>query len=586
MARGVPLQLLLLCFGSAAFVSCETPPPATDAPQRRPALSPVLQRMQQTYDDLSSGRFVSLADFETPGQELLFRCVGADGVEGQRPQPTLSILRSRNETGAGGLKARFADVADSLRFDGHRSPDLALLRDWQPYALLLMSIYGPPEGTRIEFGVESGTRLPQRWTRTLNVAPGWNLYRLDVATIGDQIALHDVRSLVWRVPELTAPVELYFDDLILADNSQTVLGAQAGPDEVYVNTRGRRIQVGVRERFELEFADGLIVAWRGGTPDNLADVGGLGPWPVPLAENWTTVDPVAHDDPAAYAAWGAAAATTQRIVEATPFRVLIEGRWAFSPPGGRDETSPGHAWRYTIYPQGQVYVRVRSTAPPGGWGAARVGYAVALDGRRGFAALPAADAGGFALLARPGGSRADLLWSWSSPTGLPRRRVQTSADDARLAVVVGDLAAEQTVETAHLLRFWPTDIDGVPEAAGFANDYAQPAALEVSTGSLITDAPGDLNRDGYNESEGCYELVPGGRALRFQLEPARLLRFDPVFRVHDTAGQRCWVYARGRMIQTVGRDAEDNLLVWLGSVVSGRTAVEVHVAREEGQLGE
>jgi len=59
------------------------------------------------------------------------------------------------------------------------------------------------------------------------------------------------------------------------------------------------------------------------------------------------------------------------------------------------------------------------------------------------------------------------------------------------------------------------------------------------------------------------------------------LRFDPVFRVHETAGQRCWVYARGRMIQTVGRDAEDNLLVWLGSVVSGRTAVEVHQTREE-----
>jgi hypothetical protein len=565
------------------LVSCETPPPAADAPPRRAGLSPVLQRMQQTYDDLAAGRFVSLADFETPGQELLFRTIGPDGAAGQRPQPTLSILRSRNETGAGGLKARFADAGDSLRFDGQRSPDLALVRDWQPYSLLLMSIFGPPEGTRVEFSVESGTRLPQRWTRTLNVAPGWNLYRLDVATIGDQIALHDVRSLVWRVPAPAAPIELYFDDLILADNGQAVLGAQAGPGELYINTRGRRIQVGVRERFELEFADGLIVAWRSGSPDNLTDYSGLGPWPVPLAENWTTAAPVAYDDPALYATWGAAAATTQRIVEATPFRAAIEGRWAFGPPGDLDETAPGHAWRYTVYPQGQVYVRVRSTAPPGGWGAARVGYAIALDGRRDFAALPPADAqtDGFALLARPGGTRADLLWSWSAPTELRRRRVQTSADDARLAIVVGDLAAAQAVETAHLLRLWPPDIDGVPEAAGFSNDYAQPAALEVSTGSLITDAPGDLNRDGYNESEGCFELSPGGRALRFQLEPARLLRFDPVFRVHETAGQRCWVYARGRMIQTVGRDAEDNLLVWLGSVVSGRTAVEVHQTREE-----
>ena len=89
-------------------------------------LSPVLQRMRDTYEDLASGRFVSLADFESPGQEMLFRCVGQDGTAGQLPQPTLSILRSRNETGGGRLKVRLANTADRLLLDGQRTTERAL----------------------------------------------------------------------------------------------------------------------------------------------------------------------------------------------------------------------------------------------------------------------------------------------------------------------------------------------------------------------------------------------------------------------------------------------------------------------------
>jgi hypothetical protein len=552
--------------------------------------------MRDTYEDLASGRFVSLADFESLGQETLFRCVGADGSERGLAQPSLSILRCRNETGAAGLKARLTGPADALRFDGQRARELALIRDWHSYALLLMSIYGPPGGAVLEFSIESGQQAPLRWSRTIQVLPGWNLFRIDLATVGQWLDLTDVRALVWRASQATAALELYLDDLILADNTQYVLGQQAGPGELYAFTRGRRICVGARERFELAFMDGLLVGWRSGSDENLVDPDGLGPWPVPLPEGWFDQPgaSLAYDDPQLFSGWGAAVAASQGLVEATPFRIVLAGRWRFTDqtrpppeqPTGEDK-GPGHVWQYVIYPSGAVYVNVRSTAPAAGWGGPRVGYAIGLDGRRGFRRVEPLPAGlrgdftRFVLMAREGAGQADLLWSWPQKRRLDRQRELTSADERRLAVIAGDLPATPATESAQLLRVWPTDIDGLPEAGSLAADYANPAAVRLTSGRLITDAAGDLDADGYNESEGCYELAPDGNVLRFELDPGPHLRFDPVFRVHQTAGRRCWTYARGRLVSTVGRDADENLLLCLGRVASSPMAVEVHSLAED-----
>lgn len=584
------MALVLLLAG------CEALQPKSKTPAPESRLSPVLQRMQKTYDDLASGRFVSIADFETPGQETMFRCVGADGKEGDRVQPTLSILRSRNETGAGGLKARLGSSADRLLFDGKRSTQMALVRDWRPYSLLLMSIYGPPAGVVLEFSIESGEQAPLRWSRTIHVLPGWNLFRLDLAAVGDRADLADVRALGWRAPQVAAPVDLYLDDVILADNTRYLLGESAGSGELCVFTRGRRICVGARDCFELSFADGQIVAWRSGKDENLVDIDGLGPWPVPLAADWVDGPSaaLAYDDPQLFAAWGGAAATAQSIVEATPFRVIIQSRWRFGDASGVSSAAKngedggcGHAWRYVIYPSGQMFVHLRSDAPAAGWGTPRVGYAIGLDGRRGFrrVASPAGAQGDsvqYVLMARPGAQRADLLWTWPRGSSLYQQRELGSTDERRLAVIVGDIEAASTVETAFLFRFWPTDIDAAPEAAGFANDYRAPAVVKLRTGRLWTEAGGDSERDGYNESEGCYELAPDDRVVRFDFDPGTYMRFDPVFRVHGTAGRRCWVYARGRLISDIGRDAADNLLFRLGRVASAPMAVEVHTAPEGG----
>ncbi|GEM_PF-454134 len=585
---GRRICLLCILLAAGAIAACDSFQSRVEKTDAGPHLRPVLARMKDVYSDLASGRFISLADFESPGQETLFRCIGPDGSEGQRPQPTLSILRSRKETGAGGLKVRLTAPDDELVLDGKRSKQYVLVRDWREYSLLLVSIYGPPTGLKLEMAITSGRSVPLRWHRTIQVHPGWNLCRFDLESVGDWIDLSDVQALSWRAPDLTGPVDLYLDDLIIADNAQYQLGRQAGPGELYVLTRGRRIVVGARQRFELAFADGQIVSWRGEGAENLADISGLGPWPVPLAEDWadSQTSPVAYDDPQLFSGWGNAVATSQRVVEATPFRVVLMVNWRFADPPqplpaeGDLGPGPGHSWQYVIYPWGAVYVKVSSRAPGSGWAHPRLGYAIGLDGRRDFQHPEGTGRDDFILMARPGGQRADLLWTWASPTRFNRQRVLTSADQRRLAALAGDLEAAQTVDLAHLLRIWPADIDSTLEAVALAADYRNPAKLKLTAGRLIMDARGDLDHDGYNESEGCYELACEGGVVRFELDPGPHLRFDPVFRVQATADRQCWVYARGRLLKEVGRDADDNLLFHLARLAGTPVAVEVHVSGE------
>ena len=559
----------------------------------RRVLSPIHKRMQATYSDLASGVFRSLADFESPEQVSAFSVVGPDGATGERRQPVLSILRARNETGAGSLKVRLAAPDDRLVFTCPGDDSQPGARDWRPYPLLLQSVYGPPEGLTLELTVRSGDSLPLVWSRTLQVRPGWNLLRLDVQTIGDAIDLADVRSLSWRATELAEPTDFYLDDVILADNTKSLVAAGDTPDSLYALTRGQRIVVGVRDHFELAFADGVIVSWTGPGGVNLADTGGLGPWPVPLAVDWAVSPeaPVAYDDPRLFEAWGPAVATSQRIIEASPLRVVVEGRWRFvggttpaDGPAGDVNALPGHTWIYAVYARGELHVSTASQAPDTGWGAPRVGYAVALGGRHEFKCMtppPTAaheQAQQFILAARAGRNQADLLWAWPQCDTIRQHRVLASVDERRLAIVAGDVEATPIVELAHVFRLWPADMDGVLEASVFTLDWQNPAVPTPTPGRVCADVAGDLSHDGYNESAGCYELELDDHVLRFDFDPRPYLRFDPVFRVHGTAGKRCWVYARGRLVHDVARDANDNLLFQLAHVVSMPTRIEVHAA--------
>ncbi|MBN2447148.1 MAG: hypothetical protein JXO22_10495 [Phycisphaerae bacterium] len=580
-------------------------------------LPPFLLRMRDTYPELASGRFLCLAHFESPDQADLFRVTNADGVTDDRPQPVVGVRHSRSETGGGGLHVLLENAGDELRFDGERSRTLALMRDWRDYALLLFSIHGPPAGARLRFSVRSGTDLELEYTRTIDVAPGWNLYRIDLDEIGDEVDLADVRCLTWRADTTETPLECFLDDVIIADNTRYVLGEGGGNGELYAFERGCGLHVGAHERFELVFTDGLVSGWYADTRQensqvppsptsielprppraappvsqrpNLTVRSGLGPHPVPLTPDWyeQRESPVRYDDPELYALWGSSVIAQQWLREATPTRIVIQAQWRFasdltSRAGEQtpDDAFPAHNWQYVIYPTGEVYTTVASVAGEVGWPMPLVGYAVALPGRRGFRRVDLGrdgDVGGLGVLMTRRGDGADLLWTPHEPAMATHVAELVAPDRRRLALVLGELAACPVVESTHLLRFYPWDMNGQPEAKTFARDYTTPATLRTTVGTVRRDVAGDLNADGYNEAEGCHELALDAGVLRFTFDPGQLLRHAPRFRVHGVATDApYWVYVDGQRLREVGRDRSGAGFFTIPHALSQPVDIEVH----------
>lgn len=590
--------------------------PACDTftkPKPKPGgLPPYLVRMQDTYPELSSGRFLCLAHFEAAGQAELFRVTGLDGDTGDRPQPTLSILRSRPETGGGGLYATIASPADELRFDGVRSDTLALIRDWRGYPLLLFSVYGPPNSVRLRFSVSSGDETTLTWSRIIRLQPGWNQVTIDTAEIGDEVDLSDVRCLTWQLlDEPIAPLDLFLDDVILADNTEYEFGEDAGPGELYVFRQGRRTHAGAHDRFELAFADGQIVAWYAGSPPsestvaaqptsielvqpdddedaplprpNLAARRGIGPHPVPLADNWADpgTPPPAWDAPDLFADWGQAVIAEQWLREASPTRIVIQGQWQFAaggglPTGQAARQHPAHLWQYVIYPNGEIYVVVATSLPGDrAWPTPQMGCVIALDGRQGFDPLVTNRPPGV-LFARPGYA-ADLVWIPHDPALLATARRLASGDQRTIAVLGGARPTAALLETAHLIRIWPHDINAAADAETFAADYRQPASVHCDVGELITDASGDLDHDGYNEGHGCWELRPAEDKLRWHYAPDKIIRHAPRFRIHDSQDRDCWVYVDGRVLGNLPRDRDGRVLFTLPTVIDRPVELEAHL---------
>lgn len=550
-------------------------------------LSPVLLRLKNAYPDLSSGRFVVLADFESAEQAELLRCVDSSGAELGDNQPTIDITVTRNETGAGSVRCVFPTGSETLLLDGQRSEQLTLIRDWRNYPLLLISARTSADAV-LEATICDGRGAEHGWRTRLRVGPRWSLHRIDLAEVADVVDPGDIRAVSFRPVASANPLILNLDDLILADNSREIQATDE-PDGLYVRAAGRRIHIGAKDRFDLAFADGVISAWASGSPENLTVRSGLGPWPVALAEDWFAHRETlpAYDDATMFAHWGETIAATQRIVEAGSFRVQIAGEWRFIPTGGENPgEDPSFRWLYTIHGDGRVYVSLR--CDPGGadWRKPLVGQAIALRGDRGFArvqiaASPQKSTPAFALLSRPGADRGDLLWVNSTPDHAAPSLFLSASDQSRDVMLTGQQRANGVVEFASLLLVWPPDLEAATDAEAPTLGYQRPLRLSIKTGQLVTDTPGDLNRDGFNESEGVYELAAADGVLRFHLLLPTATTERPRFRVNNTAGMKAWVYVGGRIIRETGRDAHDNLLFRIPPLGGVPVEIEVNARPEQ-----
>ena len=100
---------------------------------------------------------------------------------------------------------------------------------------------------------------------------------------------------------------------------------------------------------------------------------------------------------------------------------------------------------------------------------------------------------------------------------------------APLRFVVDDALAEKSF--ALQMRVFPRNIDSFDAGLPYVEDYQQPARLSVEAGTSVPNDPGDLNGDGYNESQGCFVVQADGGRLKATLDATKRPCFQPALKV-------------------------------------------------------
>ncbi len=572
----------------------------TGSPYNR-VLEPVADRLLKAYPDLSTGRFLIVADFETIEQGAIFRILPptAAGYVGINPE------RAKPETGAGSLKVHLTGREQELVAEDIGQGSWTLPKDWSRFHLFLFSVYSPRPVAGAVFAARSGVEKTRDYVqRGIVLREGWNVVRIDVGDLAERIDTSDVRQLRFGWPHLDGPIDLYFDDMVLVDNAKDVLGTPSGqPGDLYVRSEGRRFRVGVNERFELVFARGRIVQWFDLATDrnrihNLTGGGPLGPTPVWLANDGDKATRV--DEAAGWDRFGPAAESFQRLVEVSPVRTIVWGEWRFGTGAASApaEGGPFHRWVYTVYATGKVcvefagHVQAPAEAEPaaGTRPAGSVGYLVACADGMGFerllrtpgqsdAAGPNAGDLSYVLYHRNEPDRADLLFCFFRAATAPKARPTRHDEEPRLGTLFHGGPAQLVTVWAAMFTVWPHDIDGPEQADPMAIDYANPMPIAVDAGRLVKTDPGDFDNDGFNEARGHYTLEPDGNAAKVRIDGTRPMRFGPAFKIVDVVDCDVWAYVDGFEVRPVARDADGNAVFQIPRVLDKETLIEVTVQR-------
>ena len=99
-----------------------------------------------------------------------------------------------------------------------------------------------------------------------------------------------------------------------------------------------------------------------------------------------------------------------------------------------------------------------------------------------------------------------------------------------------DRAAPKGRDSIPLMMRFADDMNGEKLAAPYAEDYRSPDRLAFVQGEVDRTDAGDLDKDGFNEMEGCYVLQSGPTGTGFTLHGSELARMQPVFKIKGWAG--------------------------------------------------
>ena len=110
------------------------------------------------------------------------------------------------------------------------------------------------------------------------------------------------------------------------------------------------------------------------------------------------------------------------------------------------------------------------------------------------------------------------------------------------------------------------------EAIPFANDYREPAKL--SDAELVKDDEGDFNKDGFNESQGCYVISADGPAVSITYEKGETAGFAPAFKIVNWKGVApVGVTIDGKNMPAAISLTNGNLIVSILGEITGKKAM-------------
>ena len=236
-----------------------------------------------------------------------------------------------------------------------------------------------------------------------------------------------------------------------------------------------------------------------------------------------------------------------KVIENTPARVRF---------GYVNRSWPAETVTYTVYPDGRIYIGTHWTP----YNAdktikiLRMGYYTGVSGTINWRTTIGKQTGMVGQNVVSGQTPFTMLHSNEHyPTALESTRADLAKCLVRPTSSYGNntlfLAWFRTpvgvrfkpdeqpeVNEACFIHIWPNNRDTYEAALHYMQDYQTPAKLTVTTGTLVTDDPGDYNHDGFNEAEGCYVVRADANAVALGIDGSTVKRFSPIFKVLDVTG--------------------------------------------------
>jgi hypothetical protein len=385
------------------------------------------------------------------------------------------------------------------------------IHDFTPYTLLSMAVYS--ESLRDDLRVTLTTDKASWTSHRMLLRPGWNDVLIDIRRLKDapNFDSKGVRTLRIGLADAAGPVTFNLDDVMLIDNRRTL---QPAPSGMKLTKEGMNyaLQLPGREA-PLTLTQSPDGLWRMGDAQAIVQLAPpSGPLPTGATER--------------LALMGSRVLGQVEVLECNPIRVRLANTWYFPTRAGEWASLAVRQvrWEYTFYADGRWITHLELNNAGG------------------------QEIGSVRIIPLAGS-----VWAGTG--------------------AVGELAVRDFIGTVGRWDYLTVVGQAAPET--MRQSYLKPGKLRKELAEEEAYAPGDAQKDGFDESQGCYFLAARQNRCRFTLVPPEGGVVDPVFRVAGKFQAGASASSEGLAVRDVVSLEDGSVLLILPGRVVRTTTVEV-----------